>query len=528
MKRRPKKPGKGRAGSKLSSTKRRARARPGIARERERIGRHPRVRSLPSVVDELNEHLSQVNNDIDNVLASVNLPIVILGADLRIRRFTPAAVKSMNLVPGDVGRRITDIESNLDFPDLSGLIHDAIDTVSVSETTIRDTNGHWYSLRIRPYRTLDQRIDGAVMILMDIDALKRSIQDLEESRTYTQSIVDRVTELLLVLDADLRVRKANRAFCEMFQVDPREIEGQLVEEIGNGVWNRPAFLDAARRAAAGEVAHAGTSIGLETPTRGARSFVLRVHRLLGDPSPGQVLCAIIDVTEQHAAETALGAMSGRLLGLQDEVQRRIARELHDITAQNASALAMNLAIVLESSGELGEQIRRVLTDSRGLAEQTAREVRDLASLLHPPLLDEVGLAEAIRHHLDSFRRHTGIDVRLTAPDRAERLPHGIEMAVFRIVQESLANVQRHSESETARVSLEVDPDQVRISVRDRGRGFVPEGNGEPGDRRGLGISGMRERTRLLGGVFRIRSGTGGTTVEARIPIPDEDRPEERR
>src|SRR4029079_16986726 len=129
-----------------------------------------------------------------------------------------------------------------------------------------------------------------------------------------------------------------------------------------------------------------------------------------------------------------------------EEQRRIARELHDSTAQNASALAMNLALVLDSRDEVPAQAREILTDSRHLAEQTARELRDLASLLHPPFLDEVGLRQAIQHHLDSFERRTGIDVELCA-HLDGRLPKEVEMAAFRIIQESLSNVQRHSGSE---------------------------------------------------------------------------------
>jgi signal transduction histidine kinase len=247
--------------------------------------------------------------------------------------------------------------------------------------------------------------------------------------------------------------------------------------------------------------------------------MIGLHRLLGQAS-GQVLCGIVDVTDRQRAERALGELSGRLLHLRDEEQRRIARELHDSTAQNASALAMNLARVIDSGNGLTEDARALLVESRGLAEETARELRDLASVLHPPFLDEVGMLQAVRHHLDSFERRTGIKTTLAAPDDLERFPKEIEIAVFRIVQESLTNVQRHSGSATVRVLLEVEADHIRVAIRDKGHGFDIDGGFGGSRGSGVGVDGMRERAKLLGGQLSLRSGVGGTTVTAQIPIPE--------
>jgi len=127
---------------------------------------------LMTVNEELqnrNDELTQLNNDLNNLLGSVNIPIVMLGNDLRVRRFTPMAERIMNLIPADVGRHITDIKPNLHIPDLKRSISRVIDSLQMQEFDIEDTNGRWYSMRIRPYRTFDNKIDGVIIVLLDLD-----------------------------------------------------------------------------------------------------------------------------------------------------------------------------------------------------------------------------------------------------------------------------------------------------------------------------------------------------------------------
>jgi two-component system, chemotaxis family, CheB/CheR fusion protein len=131
---------------------------------------------LMTVNEELqnrNDELTQLNNDLNNLLSSVNIAIVMLGNDLRVRRFTPMAERAMNLIPADVGRRITDIKPNLRIPDLKGSISRVIDSLQIQEFEVEDTNGRWYSMRIRPYRTFDNKIDGVIIVLLDLDARLR-------------------------------------------------------------------------------------------------------------------------------------------------------------------------------------------------------------------------------------------------------------------------------------------------------------------------------------------------------------------
>ena len=163
--------------------------------------------------------------------------IVVLGNDLCIRRFTPLAEKIFNLVPTDVGRPITNIKPNIDLPDLEETMHAAINSARPAESDVQDKDGRWYSFRIFPYRTLDNRIDGVLIVLVDIHALKRSEQVIKAARDYAESTVEVIRNPLLILNENLGIERANQAFYKLFKVSPAEIEGHSVFEIEDGRWN---------------------------------------------------------------------------------------------------------------------------------------------------------------------------------------------------------------------------------------------------------------------------------------------------
>ncbi len=268
---------------------------------------------LVTVNDELNNRnaeLNRVNNDLVNLIGSVQLPIVILGPDLRIRRFTPAAEKLLNLVPADIGRSIGDIKLSLDdIPDMESLLLEVLDTVSTKERDVRDRHGRWHSLRLRPYKTLDNKIDGVVMVLFDVDLLKRA-------QAYTQSIVSTVREPLLVLDNDLRVQTASRSFYETFRVTPEETENRLLHELGNRVWDIPDL-----RRLLGEILPRSNQftdfvVKGEFEHIGTRTMMLNARRLIqaADQAP-LVLLAIEDITKSENAESALRESEQRFRAL---------------------------------------------------------------------------------------------------------------------------------------------------------------------------------------------------------------------
>ena len=197
---------------------------------------------LSTINDELcrrNAETTQISNDFQNLLSTVNIPILMLEGDLRIRRFTPTAAHLFNLIPTDVGRPLSDIKHNLKVTDLEQQILEVIDTLNLKNQEVQDQDGHWYDLRIRPYRTLDNQIDGAVVVLVEIDTLKRSAEQVREARDYAEAIVQTVRESLVVLNSDLQVVSATQRFYDTFQVSPSETEQCRIFDLGNRQWNIP-------------------------------------------------------------------------------------------------------------------------------------------------------------------------------------------------------------------------------------------------------------------------------------------------
>jgi two-component system CheB/CheR fusion protein len=194
---------------------------------------------LNTVNEELharNEELSRVNSDLVNLLASVQIAIVIISSDLRIRRFTPMAEKVFNLIPGDLDRPIGHIKPNVECPELEQLILESIESVAPIERDVKDHSGRWYSLRIRPYKSVENKIDGAVLTLFDVDVLKRSEQRMRLVKDYTDALMTVIDQAVVVLDSDLRVQVASDRFARVVGMTPAAIVGQHLFEL-NGAWN---------------------------------------------------------------------------------------------------------------------------------------------------------------------------------------------------------------------------------------------------------------------------------------------------
>lgn len=229
-----------------------------------------------------------------------------------------------------------------------------------------------------------------------------------------------------------------------------------------------------------------------------------------------------EVEERTFAEASLRDLSGRLLQLRDEEQRRLARELHDSTAQIVGALAINLerlqeAVVVGNSSK----VHTLLAQSNDLAEQATADLRTISHLLHPPILDDLGLEGALPWYIVGFTNRSGIVVRLNMQDDLGRFPREIELTVFRILQESLTNIYRHSGSSTADITVFRGNDELTLRISDCGRGIPPGILTVGGNSRGMlgiGISGMRERVRQMEGHLEIDSGAGGTCITVVLPL----------
>jgi two-component system CheB/CheR fusion protein len=256
---------------------------------------------LITVNDEIrnrNAEVNQVNNDLNNLLSSTNIPLIILGNDLRIRRFTAIAEKVMNLIPTDVGRPLSDIRPNFELPRLEEMILEVIDTLKIKEQEVQDRWGHWYSLCIRPYKTFENKIDGVVMTLFDINTLKPSLDQLQESRDY-MAILETIREPFLILDAQFRVKLANQAFCRTFQVAPSETENQVIFSLGDGQWDIPLL-----RALLEEILPKNSSfhdfkVEHHFPKIGHRVMLLNARRIVGEGNLTPFISlAFEDITEK--------------------------------------------------------------------------------------------------------------------------------------------------------------------------------------------------------------------------------------
>jgi signal transduction histidine kinase len=223
--------------------------------------------------------------------------------------------------------------------------------------------------------------------------------------------------------------------------------------------------------------------------------------------------------ELRSANESLRELSARLLKMQDDERRRIARDLHDSVGQLLAAISMNMAVIELETDKLSADAQKAFLENRSFVQQVLQGIRTMSHLLHPPLLDESGLPSALRWYVEEFSQRSGVSVNLEFSPSFERLSSELETAVFRIVQECLGNIHRHSKSATAEIRIEKNGGSVNLEVRDAGRGIPAEKQEQIkfGIRTGVGLRGMRERVAQLGGQLKIDSDTSGTAIAVTLP-----------
>jgi PAS domain S-box-containing protein len=248
-------------------------------------------------------------------------------------------------------------------------------------------------------------------------------------------------------------------------------------------------------------------------------FRLRVQPVAGPHGVSEITGVMTEISKLKEAEHSTKDLSRRLIHLQDYEQRRISRELHDNVGRSLAALRGSLA-ALEKI-RLDDRARQALTDVVRLADSSIQEVHAVSYLLHPPALDEAGLSQALEWFIEGFTKRSGIRVRMETPPAAFRMPPEMELALFRVVQECLINIHRHSRSESADIRIQSLQNAVLLEVVDYGQGIPPplqvelqHGSGKTG----IGISGMRERVAEMKGQFEIESDGNGTTVRVLVPF----------
>lgn len=250
-----------------------------------------------------NTELTRLTGDLNNLHVNINTAILVVSRDLTIRRFTPLAEKTFNLVATDVGRPLNAVRHTLEFAELEDLVREVIDTVSLRHREVQDNTGRWYSLRIRPYMTLDNKVDGAVLVLLDIDSLKRSEQEIKAARDYAEAMIQTARDPLVVLGPDFRVKRANESFFKTFKTSRPETEGRVLYELGNGQWQIPALRQLLDEVIPRNSFFNDFEVTHDFPIIGRRTMLVNGRRLDSTAgTPWRILLGIEDITERRQVE----------------------------------------------------------------------------------------------------------------------------------------------------------------------------------------------------------------------------------
>jgi PAS domain S-box-containing protein len=344
-------------------------------------------------------------------------------------------------------------------------------------------------------------------------------QALRDSENQLRAIYENALDSMIVLDDTRQVIDANDSAQQLFAMPLDKIRGARWDELipperREGLDQRwREFLEAG-----------GTRRGEVDVQRADGCARLVAFSSRADIVPGRHLMTLRDITDHREAEDSLRLLSHRLMLLQDEERRRIARELHDSTGQCLAAIRMQLETVRRAVPELPEKAQQALNEAVSSCQTCTADIRTISYLLHPPLLDEVGLVPALEWYVSGFSERSGVQVNLQITEPGTPLSRDLNTALFRIIQEALVNIHKHAESKEARVHLYCSSNTLVLEISDKGRGFDPsvvEGRREGVRGLGVGITGMRERVRQLHGTLEIAAANPGTLVRATFPIREE-------
>jgi len=469
-----------------------------------------------------NVEFSKVNRDLANLLESISIPLVMVGRDLRIRRFTRAIEPMLNLIASDVGRSITDLQPQMELPDLRRLLLDAMERGDRRPRDIRDSQGRWYSLRILPSVGPDGKIDGAVLMLIDIDAAKRGLD-------FAEAIVETVREPLVILSQNLQVMKANKAFYETFRATPEETEARLIYDLGNGQWNIPKLRELLENIIPAHSTFRDFEVTHDFEHVGRKVMLLNASEIFNPNAQARtILLAIEDATDRKQAEEALRTTNA-------ELQHFAYALTHDL--QEPLRMVVNFTELLgrEYAGKLGEEadqyisysvegalrIEALLKALLAYWEVTEREHDSFASI-------DCGavLAKALLN-LQAAIAESGAIV------TSDPLPTVVaeEVMLTQLFQNLISNSIKYRGEETPRihVSAERDAEGWLFAVRDNGIGIDPQdtdrvfgmfkrlhGSEIPGT--GIGLAICKKVVERKGGRIWVESKAGGgATFKFTIP-----------
>ena len=491
------------------------------------------------------EELRLSNNDLQNLINSTDLPTLFLDRSLRLKLSTPRSTDIFNLRRGDIGRPLSDITHRLIDVDLQTDLRHVLDRLQPVDREVATIDRRWYLMRVRPYRTADDRIDGVVLMFQDITAMRQAERDISQSEERLRLLIDRVVDYAIFTMTDEGIVDSwNRGAQRLFGHRADDIVGRSFALLFTQR-DRDADLPAAELTRA---RRDGRSSGERTYVRsdGSSFYASAVTTALGN-KPGLGFAEIArDLTEQQRAADALRSAQSeselrviertrdlettiseqrsaqanvvnllrKVVTAQEDERGRIARNLHDQLGQRLTALRLSLERVQEylaGHGQHNDDLER----AQNLTHTLDADVGFLAWELRPAVLDHLGLGIALPRYAREWSQHYGVEVAYVGDSfKAGLLSHDAELAFYRIAQEALTNIAKHGHASRVDMLLETHDHSARLVIEDDGVGFDP-GDGETAQR-GIGLLGMRERAGLIGAEFQIESKPGdGTSIFVR-------------
>lgn len=467
-----------------------------------------------------NSELAVLTHDLNNLLVGVDIPVLVLDAELRVRRFTPVAGALLNLIPADVGRPFSNIASNLAVSDWPALFSEVIGQGRLIEREVSDRSGHRYSLRMRPYKTSDNRIEGVLLVMLDTDAIYRARDEAQKSGEYARAIVETIREALVVVDSEWRVLTANRSFCDLFRISLPTVEREPFFGLARGAWEAPQLQEVFAKILTKSARIEDLELYQEFPEIGRRHLRINARQI---DATRTILIAIEDVTERKRAQEAaeahaqeVQALASSLLTAQEEERRRVSRELHDQICQQLASLAIDMGGLVAELPPAEEAIRR-LKAMQARAVKASEETRLIAYELHPSVLDDLGLVASLRALCNEFsQQNPNIAVEFADGALPGPVPRAAASCLYRVAQASLQNAARHAHAKHVSLMLTLQKDTLGLTITDDGVGFDLKA---VKGRSGLGLIGMEERVRLANGKLAITARPGhGTRIAVEVPF----------
>ena len=497
---------------------------------------------LVTVNDELrsrNQELDLVAADLAGVLESVEIPVIIVDHELRIRRFTPTAREVSWILPSDVGRSIEEVKLKLDVDDLADHIAASIQGAAPKEWEIQTRDGRWLRLRIRPYRTAGHHIRGAILSFVDVDLLKRAVHDAERARDYSRAVVETVLIPLLVLDADMRIVSANHAFCRAFELTPTAVESVGLFELMGGTFNVPGLHHALERVVDQRSPLRGFEVEIGLPS-GVRRLLSLSGSAVGTERGGLLVLALEDVTARRMLEA-----SEREARLEAERSSRakdlfLATLSHELRTPLSTILTASQVLDGLSTGDPSAR-RSTAAIGRAVANLTTLidDLLDISRIVSGKLmleLEAVELATVVREAVEVVQPRAeaqGLELQLELPASAGRVrgdPSRLRQVVANLLDNAIKFTPRGGK---VAVRVEVVDGQVELTVRDtgigvraevlphlferfvQGEGTLTRGHGGLG----LGLAIVRHLVHVHGGEVRAESPGPGKGTTFRVTLP---------